>query len=175
MSKNRRIIIIIVCAVLVLGVIAYRFISRRGNDAPEQPKVLPSATPAVALKIDPNAGTRVTPTPAPTDPGIAIPGWGGINLPAFADEAYVELYNPEANTDWYYLTFELVLAAEDKEETVFKTGLIPPGMYCNKVSLQRQLEPGTYNGIMKVQPYRISNTTPTNNAVYEIKINVESP
>ena len=148
-----------------------------------QPEAIPAATatpaPTAELKIDPNAGALITPTPAPTEPGVAIPGWGSITLPAGVTEASTTLKNPEANADWYYLTFEMRLPTVDEEtgaesyEVLFTTGLIPPGQYCNKVTLTRALEPGEYNVILHVQPYRISDKTPTNNADMETVLVVE--
>lgn len=148
-----------------------------------QPEAIPAATatpaPTAELEIDPNAGELITPTPAPTEPGVAIPGWGSITLPAGVTEASTTLKNPEANADWYYLTFEMRLPTVDEEtgvesyEVLFTTGLIPPGQYCNKVTLTRALEPGEYNVILHVQPYRISDKTPTNNADMETVLVVE--
>lgn len=138
-----------------------------------------SPTPTVELEIDPNAGELVTPTPAPTEPGVAIPGWGSITLPAGVTEASTTLKNPDANADWYYLTFEMRLPIVDEEtgeesyEALFTTGLIPPGQYCNQVTLTRALEPGEYNVILHVQPYRMSDKTPTNNADTETLLIVE--
>lgn len=148
-----------------------------------QPEAAPTVTAAptatAELEIDPNAGALITPTPAPTEPGVAIPGWGSITLPAGVTEASTALKNPEANADWYYLTFEMRLPTVDQEtgaesyEVLFTTGLIPPGQYCNKVTLTRALEPGEYNVILHVQPYRISDKTPTNNADMETVLVVE--
>lgn len=148
-----------------------------------QPEAAPTVTAAptatAELEIDPNAGALITPTPAPTEPGVAIPGWGSITLPAGVTEASTTLKNPEANADWYYLTFEMRLPTVDEEtgaesyEVLFTTGLIPPGQYCNKVTLTRALEPGEYNVILHVQPYRISDKTPTNNADMETVLVVE--
>lgn len=147
------------------------------------PEAIPAATatpaPTAELEIDPNAGELLTPTPAPTEPGVAIPGWGSITLPAGVTEAATTLRNPEANEGWYYLTFEMRLPTVDEEtgaesyEVLFTTGLIPPGQYCNKVTLTRALEPGEYNVILHVQPYRISDKTPTNNADTETVLIVE--
>lgn len=151
--------------------------NRGAPEATLSPTVEPS--PTVELQIDPNAGELVTPTPAPTEPGVAIPGWGSITLPAGVTEASTTLKNPEANADWYYLTFEMRLPTVDEEtgaesyEVLFTTGLIPPGQYCNKVTLTRALEPGEYNVILHVQPYRISDKTPTNNADMETVLVVE--
>ena len=151
--------------------------NRGAPEATLSPTVEPS--PTVELEIDPNAGELVTPTPAPTEPGVAIPGWGSITLPAGVTEAATTLKNPEANEGWYYLTFEMRLPTVDEEtgeesyEVLFTTGLIPPGQYCNQVTLTRALEPGEYNVILHVQPYRMSDKTPTNNADTETVLIVE--
>lgn len=130
---------------------------------------LPTATPKAKLIIDPNAGP--SPTPSPKAPGIAIPGWAGLSLPAGVTEAEIPLFNPEANADWYYLTFELRL--KESNEVIFSTGLIPPGLYCNKATLSRPLETGTYECTLFVQPYFIREVpTPTNNAVFDILLSV---
>ena len=151
--------------------------NRGAPEATLSPTVEPS--PTVELQIDPNAGELVTPTPAPTEPGVAIPGWGSITLPAGVTAAATTLKNPEANEGWYYLTFEMRLPTVDEEtgeesyEVLFTTGLIPPGQYCNQVTLTRALEPGEYNVILHVQPYRMSDKTPTNNADTETVLIVE--
>ena len=151
--------------------------NRGAPEATLSPTVEPS--PTVELQIDPNAGEPITPTPAPTEPGVAIPGWGSITLPAGVTEAATTLKNPDANADWYYLTFEMRLPTVDEEtgeesyEVLFTTGLIPPGQYCNQVTLTRALEPGEYNVILHVQPYRMSDKTPTNNADTETLLIVE--
>ena len=151
--------------------------NRGAPEATLSPTVEPS--PTVEMQIDPNAGEQVTPTPAPTDPAVANPGRGSITLPAGVTEAATTLKNPEANEGWYYLTFEMRLPTVDEEtgeesyEVLFTTGLIPPGQYCNQVTLTRALEPGEYNVILHVQPYRMSDKTPTNNADTETVLIVE--
>ena len=179
-------IILLGCVLLVIG---------RSRDTPATPAPTATAAPTEAstaaptekpaptetpmLQIDPNAGALITPTPAPVQPGIAIPGWGSITLPAGVTEASTALQNPEANEDWYYLTFEMRLPTTDEAtgeegyEVLFTTGLIPPGQYCNKVTLNRPLEPGEYKAVVHVQPYTIENMTPTNNADMETVLIVE--
>lgn len=176
-QRKRMQLLIALLAVVVLAVVAalvWKY---------AQPEAIPAATatpaPTAELEIDPNAGELVTPTPAPTEPGVAIPGWGSITLPAGVTEAATTLKNPEANEGWYYLTFEMRLPTVDEEtgeesyEVLFTTGLIPPGQYCNQVTLTRALEPGEYNVILHVQPYRMSDKTPTNNADTETLLIVE--
>lgn len=131
-----------------------------------------SAPSRPELTVDPHAGEKITPTPAPTEPGIAIPGWSNIKLPAGQTEAQTSLYNPEDNEGWYYLTFELRL--KETDEVVFATGLIPPGQYLNQVTLTRALEKGRYDAILHVQPYRMADAqSPTNNADLDILLIVE--
>ncbi len=174
---NRWLIVILVVLVLVLAALlamVWLGYSKEASPFPAaqtataQPET--TATPTPELQVDPNAGELITPTPAPTEPGVAIPGWGSITLPAGVTEAATALKNPDANADWYYLTFEMRLPAVDEEtgeetyEVLFTTGLIPPGQYCNQVTLNRALEPGEYDVILHVQPYRMSDKSPTNNA-----------
>ena len=156
---GRVLLVLLLAAVLVLGGCA-----RTESQAP-------SRTPQPKLEIDPNAGALITPSPAPAEPGVAIPGWGSMTIPAGVTEAQTSMQNPEANEGWYYLTFELRL--KETDEVIFTTGLIPPGQYCNKVNLSRALEPGEYAAIVHVQPYRISDQSPTNNADMETMLIVK--
>ena len=158
--------VLIACALLVVGGIVL-INTEAGRELLGVAKA--TNTPNPKLVIDPNAGP--SPTPSPTVPGIAIPGWAGLSMPAGVTEADVPLYNPDANADWYYLTFELQL--KETGEVLFSTGLIPPDLYCNKVTLSRPLEIGTYECTMIVQPYFIREVpTPTNNAVFDIQLSV---
>lgn len=205
MDKKK--LLLILCAVIMLGVIAVLLLPKGGSHPPvstAKPTAVPTmaqtpteaptatsspteaptetvpptevptstATPKATprLVIDANVGS--TPTPAPTEPGIAIPGWGGIKIPHGQTEAEVALLNPKDNDGWYYLTFELRLT--DTDEVVFSTGLIPPGMYCTKVNLTRDFEVGDYPATMHVQPYRMNDDlTPTNNAVFNLVLMVQ--
>lgn len=170
-SKRRSRALVLVLLVLLAALAATAIWLMNQPDAQLSPA--PTATPAatVQLQIDPNAGALVTPTPAPVEPGVAIPGWGSMIIPAGVTEVATSMQNPEANAGWYYLTFELRL--KDTNEVIFTTGLIPPGQYCNKVTLSRPLEKGEYAAVIHVQPYRISDMSPTNNADMETVLIVE--
>lgn len=177
-TRNKRLTWIptlIVCAAMALSL----WLGMRLGSGWSQQSAAPTASPeAIAtqatprLTADPNAGARITPLPAPTLPGIAIPGWGSIRLPAGVTEAPVALNNPEANAGWYDMTFELRL--KETDEVIFTTGLVSPGQYCNQVTLNRPLEAGEYAAILHVQPYmQDENQTPTNNADMETTLFVE--
>lgn len=127
-----------------------------------------------SLELDVNAGDYSQPenSQQQTSTGIAIPGWGQISIPAGKTEVMVEFPNPVANTDKYYLTFKLVL--KDTGEVLYTSGLVPPGKVIQKITLSRALTVGTYDAIVKVQPYKMDeNKTPTNNADMQTKLIVK--
>ena len=159
--KKKLIVFCIVLLLITLILLLYsQLITSQKNRS-----ISPQAT--LPLVIDSNLGH--TPTPAPPEPGVAIPGWSSIILPAGKLEADVDLFNPQDNQGWYYLTFQLRL--KETGEIIFQTGLIPPSLRCTKVDLYRSLESGEYNGVMHVQPYYIKEPpTPTNNADFDIQI-----
>ena len=175
--SGRRLLTVLLAAVALAAAAAVLIWQSTKPKAVPASSVTPSST--AELEIDPNTDELITPTPAPMEPGVAIPGWGSITLPAGVTEAATTLKKPDANEDWYYLTFEMRLPTVDDEtgaesyEVLFTTGLIPPGQYCNQVTLTRALEPGKYNVILHVQPYRMSDKTPTNNADMETLLIVE--
>lgn len=170
---NRKLLLVIAAiVVLLLALVLVFWLSGSSpSQTPEQATSTPTVTITPQLAIDPNAGDLITPTPAPQEPGVAIPGWGSMTMPAGVTEVATSMQNPEANEGWYYLTFELRL--KDTDEVIFTTGLIPPGQYCNKVTLTRALEPGEYAAVVHVQPYRISDLSPTNNADMETVLIVQ--
>ena len=126
-----------------------------------------------APELDHSAGDYVSPTPdSQPDDGIAIPGWGTIELPAGQTDVSVYFPNPEANADRFYLTFELRL--KETGEVLFASGLVPPGKVIQNITLSRPLEAGTYLAEIHVQPYRMdAATTPTNNADMETELIVK--
>ena len=129
----------------------------------------------VGLVVDPNAGDYVAPETEEKS-GIAIPGWGEITMPPNKSEGIVvDFYNPEANKDKYYLTFELYLTNEDgTKDVLYKSDLIPPGKHIQRINLSHGLEPGEYEATMHVQPYKMDGTlTSTNNLDAKTKLIVK--
>ena len=121
------------------------------------------------LKVDVNAGEYVTPVINHTSqPGVAIPGWGTMTIPPGTTRiTTVDFYNPEANNGTYYLTFELLIpktGTNGEYESIYKSDLIPPGLHVQTINLTRPLSTGTYDAVIHVQPYRIADRSPTNNA-----------
>ena len=132
-----------------------------------------STSQGVGLVVDPNANEYVEPVQAP---GVAIPGFGEMTIPANTKELVgINLYNPKENDGWYYLTYTLCLLDKNGEvsEVLYESQLIPPNNIIKDIVLSRGLARGTYDAMMKVQPYRIADNTPTNNANLELTIIVK--
>ena len=123
-----------------------------------------STSQGAGLVVDSNATEYVPPTQAP---GVTIPGFGSLTVPANTKEIYgINLYNPIENEGWYYLTYTLCLLDRNGEvsEVLYESQLLPPGLYLKDITLSRGISPGKYAAVMLVQPYRITDKSPTNNA-----------
>lgn len=127
----------------------------------------------VEIDVDPFAGAFVE---QEREPSVVIPGTNMIQIPVNAKVVNtVDLYNPEKNDGWYYLTFKLSLLDENGKvtETLYESGLLPPGDHIQTITLSRGLAAGTYDAVMHVQPYRMTDKTPTNNADLKLTIIVK--
>lgn len=126
---------------------------------------------------DPNAGEYVEPEEDDTvSKGISIPGWNTINIPEHEKKVAVDFYNPEANKDRYHLTFELRLPDDSEQgyEVLYKSGLVDPGLHIQNITLSRELDAGTYDATIHVQPYRMDEEkTATNNADMQTQLIVK--
>ena len=132
-----------------------------------------SASQGAGLVVDPNAGEFVKPE---QPPGVAIPGFGSLTIPAnnkFING--IDLYNPIENEGWYYLTFAIGLLKADGtvSEILYQSQLIPPNNLVKNITLTRGLPKGVYDAVLLVQPYRIVDASPTNNANLKFTIIAE--
>ena len=163
--KRRFLLLLIALLLIAVAVMAVFLIRGNGKSAPVE------ESGGVGLTVDKNAGEYVpVEVELPEElPGIAIPGWGSITLPAGETDIVnrVDFYNPEDNADWYYLTFELRLLDDSEQgyEVLYASELVPPGQHIQSITLSRPLEAGEYDAVVHVQPYRMNDElTPTNNA-----------
>ena len=125
------------------------------------------------LIIDSGAGDYVKPTPSESTiiPSVAVPGWSSITIPANQQTVSVDFYNPERNEGLYYLTFKLILSSTG--EVLYESNAVPPGKHIQTITLSRALPAGTYDAVVHVQPYRMSDETPANNADVKTKLIVK--
>ena len=175
-SRKSKIIIIVLIVLLILsllfgGTIILGLVSDKYGfaDAFIEWLGIGSKTQWGGLRVDVNAGEYVTPVINQTSqPGVAIPGWGTMTIPPGTTKiTSVDFYNPEANNGTYYLTFELLIpdsGAEGGYYSLYKSDLIPPGLHVQTINLTKPLSAGTYDAVIHVQPYRIADKSPTNNA-----------
>ena len=154
-GKAKLIVLLVVVAVVAVG--ATLLITQPWAGGEENPS-------GGGLIIDSGAGDYVKPTQTqkPSEPNVAIPGWGSITIPANQQTVSVDFFNPEANEGLYYLTFKLILS--DTGEVLYESNAVPPGKHIQTITLSRALPAGTYDVAVHVQPYRMSDETPTNNA-----------
>ena len=132
-------------------------------------------TQQTAPGLDDSQGDYVKPE-TPDVGGVAIPGWGKLTIPVNTSEnIVVDFYNPEVNADKYYLTFELRIPSHNEQgyEVLYASGLISPGKHIQKINISRGLPAGTYNAILHVQPYRMSDKRMTNNADLKLELVVK--
>ena len=135
----------------------------------------PDTSAGMGLTVDPYSGAFVQPEKTAADEestgGIAIPGWGCIHIQAGEKLVDVNLENPIDNEGKYYLSFSVYL--KDQDKPLAETGLIQPGESALKLELSKALEPGAYEAIVHVQPYRMADGSATNNAEIETILIVE--
>ena len=147
--------IILLIVVAVVAVCATLLITQPWAGGNEKPS-------GGGLIIDSGAGDYIeTPKPS-TVQSVVIPSWGAITIPANTQTVSVHFYNPEKNEGLYYLTFRLLL--EDTGEVLYESNAVPPGKHIQQITLNRGLSAGVYDAVIHVQPYRMSDETPTNNA-----------
>lgn len=163
-DRKLKIIIVILAVLLILSggcMIFWGGVPFFPAFAPNEPG---STSQGAGLAVDPNASEYVPPTQAP---GVAIPGFGSLTVPANTKEIYgINLYNPIENEGWYYLTYKLCLLDKNGEvsEVLYESQLIPPNNWINHITFTRGLPKGEYDAVMLVQPYRIADNSPTNKA-----------
>ena len=131
-------------------------------------------TPTPNLRIDQNATEEKPAEAAEPERNVAIPGYKTMNFAADTETVSVDLYNPEKNTGYYYLTFEIrVPDSTGNYETLYTSDLVEGGKHLYQITLSHALTAGVYERcILHVQPYTVNELTPTNNADVEFTLNV---
>ena len=132
-----------------------------------------STSQGVGLVVDSNATEYVKPEQAP---GVVIRGFGELVIPINTKEVVgANLYNPIENDGWYYLTYKICLVDDNGQvsEVLYESDLIPPNNLIKNITLTRGLSKGEYDAVLFVQPYRIDDMSPTNNANLKLKIIVK--
>ncbi|MBQ9831183.1 MAG: hypothetical protein IJO35_01905 [Methanocorpusculum sp.] len=154
-GKAKWIILLVAVAVVAVAATCAVFFLLNGDDSPSKPS-------GGGLIIDSGAGEYVDTPKTSVAQSVAIPSFGTITIPANTQTVSVHLYNPASNEGLYYLTFRLLL--EDTGEVLYESNAVPPGKHIQQITLNRGLSAGVYDAVVHVQPYRMADETPTNNA-----------
>lgn len=164
-KKNKLLLVVITCAVVIAALVLVSVLSHIDHTA---------ESAGIGLTFDPSSGIY-TPDIKDADEaehsGIAIPGWDHIEIEADKTDVTVNLINPEDNADRYYMQFTVYLYGED--EPLAETGLVRGGESALKLHLAHPLSAGEYSATVHIQPYRVQDTTPTNNADIELMLIVK--
>lgn len=169
--------LVVAVPTVVIAVSASKLMNSKTPDAPpDEISVADEYNPDIPER-DPNAGEYVDPDDDDTaSKGISIPGWNTLNIPEHKKDVAVDFYNPEANKNRYQLTFELRLPDDSEQgyEVLYKSGLVDPGLHIQNITLSRELDAGTYDATIHVQPYRMDEEkTATNNADMQTQLIVK--
>lgn len=85
-----------------------------------------------------------------SDPeSIKIPGYSTITIPANTKDVQITLGNPEGNQ--CYFKFELLVDGE----SLYTSDFVQAGYAIENVELEKGLEKGTYDAVIKITPYSL--------------------
>lgn len=164
-KNNKLLLVVIICAAIIAAVVFVSVLSHIDCTAENA---------GIGLTFDPTSGIY---TPEINDAdeaehsGIAIPGWDHIEIEADKTDVKVNLTNPQDNAGRYYMKFTIYLDGED--EPLAETGLIRGGESALELHLTHPLSAGEYPATVHIQPYRVQDSTPTNNADIELMLIVK--
>lgn len=166
MAKKQNILCaVIVCAAVIAAVVLVSVLSHIDHTA---------ESAGIGLTFDPSAGVylpEIKDADEAGHSGISILGWDQIEIEANKTDVSVNLINPKDNADRYYMQFTVYLDGED--EPLAETGLIRGGESALELHLAHPLSAGEYPATVHIQPYRVQDNTPTNNADIELTLIVK--
>lgn len=170
-SKEKWFILILLLLLLVSGILIGIMLLQRKNQCENivgNGGSGENTGGGIGVIIDSNAeSTLPNENGDDAEQGVVIFGWASMTIPANQKEVIANFYNPEENSNLYYLTFELRLYSDNAQdyEVLYKSGLVEPGKLINEITLSHELEQGVYDAVIHVQPYRMNEErTRTNNA-----------
>lgn len=85
-----------------------------------------------------------------SDPkSVKIPGYSTIKIPSGTKNVQITLGNPEGNQ--CYFKFELVVNGE----SLYKSDFVQAGYAVKNIELEKALEKGSYDAVIKITPYSL--------------------
>ena len=167
------VIMLIVCAVTVS--LCYLVSSKASFAVLGEEKVPASVSLAPAVSTSPTAAPmNVSNSNIDLNGRVTFPGFSSLSAKINDDgiaELSSQLFNPEENEGKYYFIFEIRLINLDGSfKTIYSSDKCYSGVPVCGGKLEGSFAEGTYNIVLHLQPYRISDDTPTNNSEQIIKL-----
>ncbi len=128
MKKNKKVIAVVAILLIVLaGLVIWKMYAPKGEVTSFQPEF--------------EEGQEQATSEGEVEAGIKIPGYSVIPVNAGSKEVSIDLTNPEENNVYFQITF---LLGEEKEQ-IYQSKLIRPGDHLYNITLDRELEAGSYD------------------------------
>ena len=121
--------------------------------------------------IDPNAkdyGDIYVSAGEVTPGNISAPGYSDVTFLAGARDVQIILPNPEGNPCY----FRFVLVLKETEETVYRSGLVPPGQAITDITLSRPLEAGAYPLEIRIETYSLEDRSAMSGVTMDVNLTV---
>ena len=157
MKKNKKVIAVVAILLIVLaGLTIWKMSAPKGEVTSFQPEF--------------EEGQEQATSEGGIEAGIKIPGYSVIPVNAGSKEVSIDLTNPEENNVYFQITF---LLGEEKEQ-IYQSKLIRPGDHLYNITLDRELEAGSYDLTIQYDTFAMDESySPRNgatvNCVLEVK------
>ena len=148
MKKNKKVIAVVAILLIVLaGLVIWKMYAPKGEVTSFQPEF--------------EEGQEQATSEGGVETGIRIPGYSVIPVNAGSKEVSIDLTNPEENNVYFQITF---LLGEEKEQ-IYQSKLIRPGDHLYNITLDRELEAGSYDLTIQYDTFAMDeNYSPRNGA-----------
>lgn len=162
-SKNRKIILFIVIAVIAAAAI-FGVAYKMGSSAK-------SAQNTSGVLLDENASEwdQELNNVSGTDQGIKIPGYGSLTVNAGEKKWAITLANPKDNNCY----FKYSITIDDSETPIYESDYIEPGKAIREFEVSEPLEAGDYTIYLNIAAYSMDgNNTRLNGASVQADLHV---
>lgn len=163
-KKNRKkkktwiiILIILVAAVIAAAGIVYYRNQKKETNTNVSAEVVPWDTDIEGGESTPKA-----------DDEIIIPGYTRMKMKANQKEQTVSMGNPADNTCYFVIVLKLTDGT-----VLFESDYLKPGEGVRQITMNQELEAGTYQAEIEYQCYSLEDKSPLNSGSAEFELNVQ--
>ena len=121
--------------------------------------------------IDPNAKDYgdIYVSAGEVAPGsISAPGYSDVTFLAGVRDVQIILPNPEGNPCY----FRFILILQESGETIYRSGLVPPGQAITDITLSRPLEAGLYPMEIRIETFSLETRSAMSGVTMDVNLTV---